>query len=211
MLARWSSDPRLKHGEAVLYLCMYLNKTCGLGLKFKPDTAKGFECYADADFVGNWLKYTADVDPATAKSRSGWYVFYAGIPIIWASKLQTQIALSTTEAEYIALSCALRDVIPIMQLVNEVKNRGFKVICTAPFVYCKAFEVNTGALELARLPKLRPRTKHINVCYHHFQEHVRHGIIKIFPIKTHFQSADIATKLISQNSFVRHHRLPCGQ
>ena len=73
-----------------------------------------------------------------------------------------------TEAEYIALSSALRDVIPIMQLVEEVKGKDFQVICSAPHVYCKAFEDNSGALELARLPKLRPRTKHIGVCYHHF-------------------------------------------
>ncbi len=144
MLARWSSDPRLEHGEAVLYLCMYLNKTRGLGLKFKPDTAKGFECYANANFVGYWLKYTADVDPATAKSRSGRYMFYAGVPIIWASKLQTQIALSTTEAEYIALSCALRDVIPIMQVVNEVKKRGFRLSALLPLSTAKRLRIMQG-------------------------------------------------------------------
>ncbi len=123
---------------------MYLNKTCGLGLKFKPNTAKGFKCYADANFVGNWLRHTADVDPTTAKSRSGWYVFYAGVPIIWASKLQTQIVLSTTEAEYIALSCALRDVIPIMQVVNEVKKRGFRLSALLPLSTAKHLRITQG-------------------------------------------------------------------
>ena len=59
----------------------------------------------------------------------------------------------------------LQDVLPIMFLLNEMKERGFQVICTAPHVYCKVFEDNSGALELACLLKLRPRTKHINVCY----------------------------------------------
>ena len=105
---------------------------------------------------------------STAKSRAGWAIFYAGCPVLAASKLETQITLSTTKAEYIALSMALRDVIPIMQLVEEIKSKGFPVICELPYVYCKAFEDNSGALELARLPKMRPRTKHINQCYDPF-------------------------------------------
>jgi hypothetical protein len=98
-----------------------------------------------------------------------------------------------------------------MFLVEEVKAKGFQVLCTAPYVFCKAFEDNSGALELARLPKLRPRTKHINVCYHHFWEHVRKGKIKMFPVGTDLQTADIATKAVPQNVFVRHRIQVCGQ
>eukprot|EP00956_Cyclotella_meneghiniana_P030555 scaffold77192_cov37-Cyclotella_meneghiniana.AAC.9 len=133
-----SADPRKEHGEAILYLVRYLKKTRHLGLKFKPDESKGFDCYCDADFSGNWNSLFASADPSTAKSRSGWIV-----------------ALSTTEAEYIALSMSLRDVIPIMQLIDEMKERKFPVICTLPDVYCKVFEDNSNALELAKLPKLR--------------------------------------------------------
>jgi hypothetical protein len=171
-IAKYSSDPRQSHGEAILYLVRYLNKMRDIGLKFKPDPKKGFKCYCDADFSGNWNRELAPVDPSTTKSRSGWIIFYTGCPVSWASKLQSQIALSTTEAEYIAMSQALRDVIPVMNLVQEMRERNFKVICIKPYVYCKVFEDNAGALELARLPKLRPRTKHISVCYHHFREHV---------------------------------------
>jgi hypothetical protein len=154
--------------EAILYLECYLKKTCDLGLKFKPDPKKGFECYCDVDFSGNWNREFAPVDPSTAKSQSGWIIFYAGCPVSWASKLQSQIALSTTKAEYIGMSQALCDVIPIMNLLQEMRAQNFKVVCVEPYVYCKVFEDNTGALERARFPKLRPRTKHINVCYHLF-------------------------------------------
>ena len=65
--------------------------------------------------------------------------FYAGCPIIWASKLQSQVALSTTEAEYIAISMSRRDVLPIMFLLKEMREQGFSVICTEPHVYCKFF------------------------------------------------------------------------
>jgi hypothetical protein len=102
------------------------------------------------------------------KSRNGWIIFYAECPIIWASKLQSQVALSTTEAKYIALSMSLRDVLPIMFLLKEMRERDFQVICTAPQVCCKVFENNSGALELARLPKLRHHNKNTDVCYYHF-------------------------------------------
>jgi hypothetical protein len=142
------------HGKAILYLIRYLKKTRDLGLCFKPDSTKGFECYCDADFSGLWNKAFAPVDPSTSKSQSGWINFYAGCPVSWASKLQSQVALSTTEAEYIAMSQALRDVIHIMGLLQEMREQDFKVLCTKPYVYCKVFEDNSGALKLARLPKL---------------------------------------------------------
>ena len=125
-------------------------------------------------------------------------------------KATIQVVLSTTEAEYIAMSMALRDVIPIMELMTELQERNFKVICTQPQVYCKVFEDNSGALELARLPKLRPRIKHINICYHHFREHVHLGLIKVLPISTNVQIADALTKPLAQNTFCRHRKYLCG-
>ena len=128
------------------------------------------------------------------KSRSGWVVFYAGCPIIWASKLQTQVALLTTEVEYIAMLQSLCVVLPIKFLIQKMKEKGFQVICTQPYVYCKVFKDNSGALELAGLPKLCPGNKHINVCYHHFCKHVQNGLIKIISVGTTDQNADVLTK-----------------
>jgi hypothetical protein len=78
------------------------------------------------------------------------------------------------------------------------------------YVYCKVFEDNAGALELARLPKLHPRTKHINVCYHHFCKHVQKGLIKIFPIDTKDPIADALTKALAQNDFQHYCRHMCS-
>ncbi len=78
-------------------------------------------------------------------------------------------------------------------------------------MYCKAFEDNSGALELARRPKMRSRTKHIAVCYHHFRENVRAGKIKVYPINTKDQPSHIATKALAQDLFLRHHRPICGE
>ncbi len=210
-IAKFSADPKEPHGDAILYLVQYLKKSCDLGVCFQPNKEKGFECYCDADFSENWTASIADVDPSTSKSHSGWVVFYAGCPIIWASKIQTKTALSTTEAEYIAMSMALWDVIPIMELIKEMKDYHIPVICTKPYVYCKVFEDNSEALEFVRLPKLCPRTKHINVCYHHFCEHVRKGLIKIVPVGTSDQIADVLTKALAQNDFVHHRIHLCGK
>jgi hypothetical protein len=154
-----------------------------------PKGEQSFEVYADADFAGDWYKLTAHKDPSTAKSCSGYVILYAGCPIIWSSKLQTQIALSTTEAEYISLSQSLRETIPLMQLLEEFKGRGY-----------------SGALELARLPKLRPRTKYVNVIYHHFRDFVRKGLIDICPISSSEQIGDLLTKPLSQNAFLYLHK-----
>ncbi len=121
-IAKYSSDPREPHGEAILYLVQYLKKTPDLGICFKPQLDKGFVCYCNMDFSGNWNKSFADVNPRTSKSCSRWVMFYSGCPIIWATKLQSQTALSTTEAKYIAMSMALCDVIPIMDLIKEMKD-----------------------------------------------------------------------------------------
>jgi hypothetical protein len=117
--------------------------------------------------------------------------------------------MSTTEAEYIAMSQSLQDVLPIMFLVNEIKTRGFTVILTIPNVFCKVFKDNSGALELARLPKLHPQTKHINTCYQHFHEHVHLGLIKIYPVGTKDQIADVLTKALPQSDLQCHRKTMC--
>jgi hypothetical protein len=196
-ITKYFLDPRQSHGEAILYLVCYLKKTHDLGLKFKSDPKKGFECYCDANFSGNWNKGFASVDPSTAKSLSKWIIFYAGCPFSWASKLQSQVALSTTDAKYITMSQSLHDLIPVMNLLQEIREQDYQVICTKPHMYCKVFEDNSGALELTKLPKVCPRTKHINVCYHHFRKHVRKGLIKVFPIDTKDLIADALTKALA--------------
>ena len=101
------------------------------------------------------------------------------------------------------MSQALREVVLVMSLIKEPKERKITTISSVPKVYCQAFEDNSGALELARSPKLRPRTKHINNTYHHFREYVRNRLIQLFPIGTEFQVADIFTKPLSKDLFVK--------
>jgi len=96
----------------------YLLGTQEKGLLMKPNQ-NGLECWVDASHASEWSSKTAINDSSTARSRMGYLITYAGCPMHWASKMQTEIALSSTEAEYIALSQAMREVIPIMLLLNE--------------------------------------------------------------------------------------------
>lgn len=162
------------------------------GLILSPDESKGIQCYVDADFAGGYTRATAD-DPVSVFSRTGYVIMYYNCPVLWVSKLQSEICLSTVEAEYVALSQTMRDVIPFMDQTEEFKNiYGHKD--EKPMIHCTLFEDNNGALELAREPRYRPRTKHIAIKYHHFREHVRNGKVKISPIDTRDQLADQFTK-----------------
>ena len=85
----------------------------------------------------------APFDPSTARSRSGFILFYAGCLLFWFSKLQTEFAISTTEAEYISLSQSLREVIYLMDLFTELKSQGVPIVMDTPNYKSTAFTENT--------------------------------------------------------------------
>ena len=114
--------------------------------------------------------------------------------------MQTEICLSTVEAEYVALSQAMRDVLPFLDQTEEMENI-YGHDRDKPIIHCTIFEDNNGALELAREPRYRPRTKHIAIKYHHFREHVKSRRIKINPIDTKEQIADQFTKGLPTSTF----------
>jgi hypothetical protein len=85
-----------------------------------------------------------------------------------------------------------------------MKERGYEVGQTTPVVHCKLFKDNTGALCLAKAPAMSPRTKHINVKYHHFQAAVASWLVTILDIHTDDQLADMLTKASPVNVLQRH-------
>ena len=92
-----------------------------------------------------------------AFSRMGYLITFANCPIVWGSKMQSLMALSTTEAELIAMSTALREVIHIQSLLLELRGCNFLIPFTKPPVVCCTFEDNTACIEVAQLDhKIHP-------------------------------------------------------
>ena len=124
------------------------------------------DCYVDADFVGLW-PYEDIQDPTCVKRRTGYMICVADCPVIWKSKLQTKTALSTMEAEYVALSMMMRELISLKYGLLEVASSlGLKL---QEYTEMKntIWEDNAGTLALAKLepPRMTPR-------YHWFREHI---------------------------------------
>ena len=126
--------------------------------------------YADADFAGLWSSED-EHDPVCVKSRSGFIVTIGNVPLMWKSKLQTEIALSTMESEYIALSTSMRELVFVKELFNEVREI-FNLSIEYETTISRVFEDNQACLKLASstMPKLTPRSNHIAVKYHWFKE-----------------------------------------
>jgi hypothetical protein len=201
--ARHCANPKIQHTIAVKRIGRYLLATKDKGLIMKPNQ-EGMVCWVDAAHASVWNSKSAEDDPCTARSRMGYVITYAGCPMHWASKMQTEIALSATEAEYIALSQSMREVLPIIWLLEEARQIGIPVLSAKPKVHCKIFEDNTGAIEIASVPKMRPSTKHLNIKYHHFREEVRKGTVSIYHTRTEDQIADIFTKPLPETFFMKH-------
>jgi hypothetical protein len=115
-----------------------------------------------------------------------------------------------------ALSMAAREVIYLIHLTDELKAHNITIVIKQPTIQVRVFEDNVGAVELAKLPKLRPRTKHIAIQFHHFRSWTSRGpqgeaaIILVQYIRTTEQQADILTKSIPRQQFQYLRRLMCG-
>jgi hypothetical protein len=97
-----------------------------------------------------------------------------------------------------------------MRLVAEIKQRLNIPMHLIPTVHCKLFEDNSGAIELATVPKMRPRTRHINVKYHHFRQYIYEKLITIAYVTTDEQRADLLTKHLPEESFLRFRKAITG-
>ena len=118
--------------------------------------------------------------------------------------MQSLMALSTTEAELIAMSTALREVIHLQNLLLELCGCNLLIPFTKPQVVCCTFEDNAACIEVAQSDqKICPRTKHISVRLFHFQDHVEKGLITIEHVPSKYQLADIFTKPLPRDQYMR--------
>ena len=167
------------------------------------------DCYANADFTGLW-GHEYPQDPICARIRTGFVVTFANFPLLWLSKLQTDIALSTLHSEYVALSHSVRALIPLKSLIKEViDNLGIDCENLKFVSSSNVYEENNGAIVVATSPRITPSSKHIAVKYHWFRQHVGKEFV-IRKIESENQKADIFTKYLQGQLFVRIRKLLCG-
>jgi hypothetical protein len=202
---RFSTKPHGIHQIALKRIVKYLLTTPTQGMVYCPNWTKGLECYIDANFAGNFRP--GNPECTSCLSRSGYVIMYNNCPIIWASKLQTSVALSTCEAEYIAMSTALREVIPLMRLLDTIVDV-WNINTPQPHVI--VHEDNQSARQLAMNEAYKLRTCHLAVKYHHFCDYVGSGRIRIDYIRTNEQTADILTKALPKDSFAYLQKKLCG-
>jgi len=221
--ARFTHVPIHSHAVAVKRILRYLNSTKDKGMLLKPIKHHyTIDCYVDADFAGLW-NIEDEQNPLSVKSRTGFLISFMGCPLHWMSKLQTQIALSTMEAEYIALSQAMREVIGFRAILKEIHLKVLdnkKAFNSLKFkTFSKTFgtipastvhEDNEACLKFATVPKMSPRTKHIAIPYHFFCSKVSNGEIQIVGVSTHNQLADQFTKGLPAAKFLKNHKQLVG-
>ena len=183
--AQHSSSPQRSHWNAVKQILAYLLGTRSLGITFSGDSSKNaLSAFYDSDYAGN-------VD--TRRSTSWYLLFLNNGPISWYSKRQKSVALSATEAEYIAMCEASTEITWMRHFLRDID-----ALQTLPTILlCD----NQSAIKLVHNPEFHQRTKHIDVKYHFIRKQQTNGNIDVNYIESQNQRADILTKPLSSQIF----------
>ena len=194
--------PKSSHERAVNRIFQYLlhiQRTENQGIVFNPNASYSVDTFVDASFAGKWIASWGE-EPSSVFSPTGYIVMFSKCLIIWASKLQFKITLSATESEYVAFSQVMRDVLPLVALLRELRS-------VIPFgenalvIHCIVHKNNKSCINLIKTPRIQPRTKHIALKYHHFRSHVRDETVSMRYVESSEQVTDIFTKALRDVQF----------
>ena len=186
-VSRFMEAPREEHLVAVKRILRYVAGTRGWGVRYCAGSEKEklkLVGYSDSDMAD-------DVDDR--KSTSGMIYFLSGDAICWQSTKQKVVALSSCEAEYIALSMAATQRIWLARLMEELIGRE----SDPPMLYVD----NKATISLIKNPVLHDRSKHIEIRFHYIRECADRGLIKIDFIRREEQLGDIFTKSLARVKF----------
>nr|GEX25843.1 retrovirus-related Pol polyprotein from transposon TNT 1-94 [Tanacetum cinerariifolium] len=181
--ARYQARPTEKHLKEVKRIFRYLRGTIDMGLWYLKDS--GFELTAFSD-----VDHARCID--THKSTSGGIQFLGDKLVSWVSKKQDCTAMSSAEAEYVALSASCAQV---MWMRTQLKDYGFKYNKIP--LYCDS----QSTIAISCNPVQHSRTKHIHTRYHFIKEQLENGIIKLYFVGTEYQLADMFTKALPEDRF----------
>lgn len=189
-LACGVAAPTALHRAGAWRVLRYLAGTKELGITFGGRLdGRPMVAYSDANWAGR-------AGENEGKSTSGWLVKIGSGPVSWSSKKQSMVALSSTESEYVAAALATQE---IMWLRGLLADFGVGGLDRPTVLRCD----NTAAIALAQSDSTSQRSKHINVRFHFIRQAVREGTIKLDWVSTHQQPADVFTKPLGPQSFLR--------
>ena len=185
-LSRFMATPKEGHLLAAKRILRYLKGTMNFGIFYKRSSDNTLKGYTDSDFAG-------DLDGG--KSTSG-YVFMMGDgAVAWSSKKQPIVTLSTTEAEYVAATACACQSIWMREVLNSIEED----LCKCVTVFCD----NSSSIKLSKNPVFHRRTKHINVKFHFIRDLIKKGDVELMYCGTKEQLADIMTKPLKLEDFVK--------
>ncbi|GJZ23673.1 retrotransposon protein, putative, ty1-copia subclass [Tanacetum coccineum] len=180
VVSRYLANPGKNHWEAVKWILKYLRGTANVGLVYGTNRGNHVDVtgFVDSDYAK---------DPDKGRSITGYAFLVQGCVVSWKATLQHVVALSTTEAEYMALTEAVKEAIWLRGLLEEL---GVELNTVA--VNCD----NQGAIHLSRNHVFHERTKHINVRYHFIREVLEAKTVKVLKVGTEHNAADALTKVV---------------
>ena len=192
MVNQFCSKPGVEHWTAAKRILRYIKGTIDYGITFdgKKETEIHLNGYVYADWGSN---------PNGRKSQSGYLFTLCGGVISWASKKQSVVALSSTEAEYVAASLACQEAVWLRVLLEDIS-----------FVQNKPTmikEDNQGAIALSKNPKYHPRTKHIDIKHHFIRDKVAKKAVVLDYCPTEEMLSDLLTKPLGKTLFQRFREL----
>ena len=182
VVSRFMANPAKEHWQAVKWIFRYLKGTHSSHLEFSRDTTNLIG-YVDADYAGCM---------DTRRSTSAYVFTFGGCAVSWRSRLQECVALSTAEAEYMALSDALKEAIWLRNIHGELTQgiQKLRIMCDSQ-----------SAIYLTKDSMFHERTKHIDVRYHKLREVLAEGDIIVEKVSTSDNAADMLTKVLTLTKF----------
>jgi hypothetical protein len=190
-LSKVMDQATIGHFKMLLRVIKFVVGTKNKNLKCLPtkceDGVFEIEAFCDSDYSG---------DTETRRSVTGYVIYVNGFAVGWKSKGQKNVTLSSTEAEYVAISEVCKEIAFVAQVMDFLKMEFTKPI--------KIHVDNVGAIYMANNKVTSQRTKHIDVRYHFVREFIEAGLVEIKFVRSENNDADLFTKNLDQVVFWRH-------
>lgn len=186
---RFQANPSMDHQNALLRIVGYLKKFPKIALQFpRINTSSPLKIFAFSDAsLGD--------DIMTRRSSFGFMIFIGPYLISWTSRITPNVATSTAESEYIAISETAKE---LLHIRNVLISLGFEI--TLPIVIKTD---SNNAMSIAKIERINARTKHIDIRYHFIRELIRIGVIELARVSSADNLSDCMTKNVGPNILAR--------